>query len=120
MGRKYIKLFFLFLLICLPSAWPALPVRAMQGPDITRFVSPVISHHGMSPFHTDGILDQLPSPDQQARTPRPTSTPVPIPPPPDPGSINLMLFFGVVVVLIILFGVWINRQRSDKKDEHQL
>jgi hypothetical protein len=52
------------------------------------------------------------------RTPRPTSTPVPIPPPPEPGNIYLMIFFGVVAVLVILIGVWINREalQETKKD----
>ena len=46
------------------------------------------------------------------RTPRPTSTPVPIPPPQDPGKMNTMIFFGVVAVIVVIVGVWINREKT--------
>jgi hypothetical protein len=46
------------------------------------------------------------------RTPRPTSTPVPIPPPAEPFSLNLMIFFGVLAVTVVLVGVWINRKKT--------
>jgi cyanophycinase-like exopeptidase len=44
------------------------------------------------------------------RTPRPTGTPVPTPPPSDPGTTNLMVFFGVLSVVVVIVGVWLNRQ----------
>jgi len=46
------------------------------------------------------------------RTPGPTSTPLTIPPPQDPGTTQMMLAFGLLVVLVILFGVWLNRSRA--------
>ncbi len=46
------------------------------------------------------------------RTPGPTSTPPTIPPPQDPGTTQLMVAFGLLVVLVILFGVWLNRNRA--------
>ena len=78
--------------------------------------TPSIFSHSSNTSLQDGELEYPRFPEQQAKNPRPTSTPIPIPPPPDPGSINIMVFFGVVVVFIILFGVWINRQRSVKKE----
>jgi len=44
------------------------------------------------------------------RTPRPTGTPIPTPPPSDPGTTNLMVFFGVLSVVVVIVGVWLNRQ----------
>ena len=45
------------------------------------------------------------------RTPKPTSTPIPTPPPYDPGRTNLMIGFSLLVVMVILMGLWVNRQR---------
>jgi hypothetical protein len=54
------------------------------------------------------------------RTPRPTSTPVPIPPPAEPLSLNLMILFGLLAVIIVLIGVWINRKKpNDQKGNDQ-
>ena len=44
------------------------------------------------------------------KTPRPTGTPVATPPPSDPGTTNLMVFFGVLSVVVVIVGVWLNRQ----------
>ncbi len=46
------------------------------------------------------------------RTPRPTSTPVPIPPAADPNATSLMILFGLIAVMVVIVGVWLNR--SDK------
>jgi len=43
------------------------------------------------------------------RTPKPTSTPIPIPPPSNPTLSNLMILIAGLILLVILFGVWINR-----------
>ena len=45
------------------------------------------------------------------RTPKPTITPPAIPPPQDDSQTNLMILFGVLTVIIIIIGVWINRGR---------
>jgi hypothetical protein len=43
------------------------------------------------------------------RTPRPTGTPVPIPPPSDPNTNSMLIGFGIIAVLVVLFGVWMYR-----------
>ncbi len=43
------------------------------------------------------------------RTPRPTPTPMPLPPPSNPNTIQLMVIFGILVVLVVVFGLWLNR-----------
>ncbi len=45
------------------------------------------------------------------RTPRPTATPLVIPPPSDPVKTNQMVVMGSFVVLVIVFGILINRKR---------
>lgn len=45
------------------------------------------------------------------RTPRPTATPPTIPPPSDIEKNNLMIGFGLLIVIVICIGVWINRDR---------
>jgi cyanophycinase len=44
------------------------------------------------------------------RTPRPTATPLLIPPPSDPVKTNQMIMVGSFVVLVIVFGILINRK----------
>lgn len=51
-------------------------------------------------------------PRRPTRTPGPTNTPIPIPPPQDPGVTQMMVAFGILVVLVILFGVWLNRKNA--------
>jgi hypothetical protein len=46
------------------------------------------------------------------RTPGPTPIPPVIPPPTDPDRIHIMVAFGVLAVIVVLAGVWINRFRS--------
>jgi hypothetical protein len=45
-------------------------------------------------------------------TPKPTGTPIPTPPPANPTENNMMIFFVVIAVLVVIVGVWINRQRT--------
>ena len=49
---------------------------------------------------------------EPTRTPKPTATPIPTPPPSDPGGIRLIISFGILAVIVVIFGVWINRQRT--------
>ncbi len=41
---------------------------------------------------------------------KPTHTPPPIPPPPDPARMNFMVVITLIMTIIILFGIWLNRQ----------
>jgi len=45
------------------------------------------------------------------RLPRPTPTPIPTPPPTNPKTIQMMAAFGILVVVVILFGIFINRRQ---------
>jgi hypothetical protein len=42
---------------------------------------------------------------------KPTPTPVLFYTPPDPKIINLIMGLGVLIFLIVLFGVWLNRSK---------
>ena len=53
---------------------------------------------------------EIPKVKNPTHTPRPTGTPVLIPPPTDPGSMNWMIAFAVLVVIIILVGVWVSQR----------
>jgi hypothetical protein len=65
------------------------------------------------------LLRASPAPDNPAtvdaleptRTPRPTPTPIPIPPPSNPNTTQMMVIFGIMVVLVVIFGLWLNRNR---------
>lgn len=46
-----------------------------------------------------------------SNTPRPTPTPLTVPPPSNPDTTYLMVFFGTLMVLVVIFGIWINRKR---------
>jgi cyanophycinase-like exopeptidase len=50
------------------------------------------------------------------RTPRPTATPPVIPPPSNPDTNQWMVGFSVLIVVIILFGMLINRRRLTQRD----
>jgi hypothetical protein len=47
-------------------------------------------------------------------TPNPTLTPVSEAPMNNPGITNMMLIFGLMIVIVILFGIVINRRRIFK------
>lgn len=49
---------------------------------------------------------------KSTHAPRPTPTPIPTPPPTNPKTIQLMAAFGVLVVVVILFGIFINRRQA--------
>jgi len=42
---------------------------------------------------------------------RPTPTSVPVPPPSDPRTTQLMVLFGILIVTIVIFGIWLNRRK---------
>lgn len=52
--------------------------------------------------------DDTPEP---TRAPRPTPTPIPVPPPTSQNTIQLLVVSGVLLVAVIIFGLWLNRNR---------
>jgi len=46
------------------------------------------------------------------KTPRPTKTPLAIPPSQNVSQTNLMILFVALAVVVVLIGVWINRERK--------
>ncbi len=42
---------------------------------------------------------------------KPTATPTLIYTPPDPKVINLIMGLGILIVLIVLLGIWVNRSK---------
>jgi hypothetical protein len=46
------------------------------------------------------------------RTPRPTATPIIPPPPSNPDYLRLMIALGIIMVIVLLLGIWINRKHS--------
>lgn len=61
------------------------------------------------------IPDPTKTPEPTKRR-KPTATPLEIPPPSDPGTSNLMVGFGVFIVVIILIGIGMNWRRLFTKD----
>lgn len=45
------------------------------------------------------------------RTPRPTATPLAIPPPSDPNLNQWLIAFGTLIIIIVLFGLLLNRRK---------
>lgn len=54
------------------------------------------------------IPTETPRPSNQSR---PTATPIPVPPPSDPRTIQLMALFGILIMAIVIYGIWINRRK---------
>ena len=52
--------------------------------------------------------DEAPVP---TRAPRPTPTPIQVPPPTSQNTIQLLIVSGVLVVAVVIFGIWLNRNR---------
>jgi cyanophycinase-like exopeptidase len=68
-----------------------------------------------TPTTTSTVTPTQPPPsptptEKPTKTPRPTSTPPIIPPPSNPEIDQWMIAFGVVIVIVIIFGVLISRQ----------
>ena len=50
-----------------------------------------------------------------SRTPKPTPIPPEIPPPTDRRLLHSMILFSVLAVVVVIFGVWINRDRFNMR-----
>jgi len=61
-----------------------------------------------SPAPENPAQTEAPEP---TRAPRPTPTPMIIPPPSNPNTIQLLVIFGILVVLVVIFGLLLNRNR---------
>jgi hypothetical protein len=62
-----------------------------------------------TPTFTQDLEKKNPAP---TRTPRPTSTPVPVPPAANPNATSLMILFGLIAVIVVIVGVWLNRTEN--------
>lgn len=49
---------------------------------------------------------------EPTRTPRPTITPPAIPPPQNEAQSNIMILFMALAVLVVIIGLWLNRERK--------
>ena len=98
---------------------------AVVIPRSTSLTAPTISPVSSQPL-IDESLDEtedvtptpaVTSPSQKknpapTRTLRPTSTPVSIPPPANPNATSLMILFGLIAVIVVIVGVWLNRPNN--------
>jgi len=50
--------------------------------------------------------------DKPTRTPKPSPTPPTIPPSQNIGQTNLMILFVILAVIVVLIGVWLNREKN--------
>jgi hypothetical protein len=48
---------------------------------------------------------------EATRPPQPTPTPIPTPPPSDSKTTDFMVLLGISIVVIVIFGIWINWRR---------
>jgi hypothetical protein len=64
-----------------------------------------------SPVPEDFVQAETPEYTNTPRAPRPTPTPIAIPPPSNPGTIQMLVFFGILVVLVVILGLLLNRNR---------
>jgi hypothetical protein len=96
--------------LCLPVLFAAQLARAAE-PFSQAQTTPVTA---ISPTET-AATPPTPQPTVEiivvTATSKPTATPVPIPPPPDPRQIDTMIGLVVLAVVVVIFGVWINRDR---------
>jgi hypothetical protein len=89
----------------LPQSPPATPLIQT----LTPTTSPTLT---LTPTSTPTLSPTPPPPTlTPTKTKRPTATPFPIPPPSDPVSLQWIVAFGVLIVVVILFGFLINRRR---------
>jgi cyanophycinase len=91
----------------------ASPVQA-ETPDLstlppTTLAPTATPSPSLTPTPTETPIETLLH-GRPTRTPRPTATPLLIPPPSDPIKTNQMIVVGSFVVLVIVFGILINRK----------
>lgn len=84
---------------------PALPTATFTQ----QVITPSLTPSPTATFTATPIPTETPRVRPSA-TIKPTQTPPPIPPAPDPARMNFMVVITVIMVIIILFGVWLNRQ----------
>lgn len=102
---------FRYLMIALPTAlylflWVAVPALSRAKGDA-------------DPRNDEAIVKLVLAQETQAvndspgptRVPRPTPTPIPVPPPTSQNTIQLLVVSGVLVVAVVIFGIWLNRNR---------
>ena len=85
------------------------------------FLAMLLIGHGVTNSLADGNthiqLEESVTPTRSSskptRTPRPTITPPAIPPPQDVSQTNLMIVFVILAVVIVVVGIWINRERKE-------
>jgi hypothetical protein len=88
----------------LTQSSPAVPpVVSAVPPTPTITQLPVVM-----PQPTATAFPPTPAP---TRTPRPTPTLLPLPPPSDPDTTQTMVIFGIFAVIVVLFGIFLNRRR---------
>ena len=49
------------------------------------------------------------------RTPRPTTVPPRVPPPTDPKLLNLIILFGLLIIIVVLLALWLNHRRLNMR-----
>jgi len=88
------------------------------GGQSSQAASPDVEQANPSGYIQDGSTPTTIAPStpdasvvEATKTPQPTRAPQPTPPPSDPETTQLIAIFGVLLVVVILFGMVINRHR---------
>jgi hypothetical protein len=97
---------FLFALLSSPLINHHLALQVPGSPSRGAKISNVLLEEAtLTPSPAPALVEEA----NPTKTQKPTATPVPVPPPPSQGSTNILIFFSLVAVFIVLFGVFINR-----------
>lgn len=91
-----------------------IPQRASLMPVFARAATPFIptATATLAPSSTPEPPTPIPTRTPvPTRTPRATATPPTIPPASDPDTSHIMVLVGALVVIVIVFGIWLNRSR---------
>jgi hypothetical protein len=91
--------------------WGTSPNWVQAGSDISSGsteleISAAHSQKSLTP--DSSASGETPEPTRMAR---PTPTPLPVPPPSNPNTTQMLVIFGVLVVLVVIFGLILNRNR---------
>jgi len=83
------------------------------GTNIPPMLLSLPSTENQQPTSTPILATESPEDSQEkpTRTPKPTATPPTIPPPQNFSQTNLMILFVVLAVIVVIIGVWLNRER---------